>query len=642
MKKTNPSNTLTAAYLFMLVSYLALSASGAPAGKMYFSDDFENGFRKWDAAGDTWQVTDLFYHSPGHCASESPQGNYPRYANSTMTTKLQERINLSNSTQPVLRFWHLIGVHNGDYGYVYISQNNGMTWTELTSFTNTWQSTWSREQVDLSAYKSSSIRIRFCLRDNGDPWVSWGWEIDDVEVCDLDMTTLPFPLYDDFESGLDNWKFGNWQLTESDSCSPTHSMSDSENADYPRHACSDLILAHPIDLSHSANPVLAFWHKIGVYDGDYGYLDVSQDGGSTWHALDPNNPNLSKFTNVWYSTWFPELFDLSAYKSSPILIRFRLRDNGDSWVSWGWDIDDVDIRELFYHPEPLIVQITDINTSRCPEIQAAVIVADSNNIAVTELDASNFVVRENGIVQTPITVEMSTSNVSVGLALDYSGSMEPNALEALEIAATAFVESIIVPGDRAEIIKFAKGVEVMQEYTDDKKALLEAVRRTPALDRSATSLYDAIYQAISDTAEQSGRKGVVAMTDGRNNHSKRSATEVIDLALAAGVPVFTIGLGDEVNEDVLIAIASQTGGIYYYAPGPEDLVAIYLKIAGTLNTQYLVTYETTICDPNSSGDVEQKLNIEVHQEMAYGQGTRRFRCPLECNQNTPSGSDLDD
>ncbi len=642
MKKTNPSNTLTAAYLLTLISYLALSASGAPVGKTYFSDDFENGFSKWDAAGDTWQVTDLFYHSPGHCASDSPEGNYPRSANSTMTTKLQERINLSSSNQPVLRFWHLIGVHNGDYGYVEISQDNGFTWTELTSFTNTWRSTWSREQVDLSACKSSSIRIRFRLRDNGDPWVSWGWDIDDVEICDLGKTTLPFPLFDDFESGLDNWKVGGWQLTESDYCSRTHSISDSENADYPRFACSDLILAYPIDLSHSANPVLAFWHKIGVNNGDYGYLDVSQDGGLTWHALDPNGPNLSRFTNVWYSTWTPELFDLSAYKSSPIVIRFRLRDNDDPWVSWGWDIDDVDIRELFYHPEPLIVQITHIETANCPKIQATVIVTDSNNMAVTELDASNFLVRENKIVQTPITVEMSTSSVCVGLALDYSGSMEPNALEALEIAATAFVESIIVPGDRVEIIKFAKGVEVMQDYTDDKNALLEAIRRAPTLDRGETSLYDAIYQAISDTAEQPGRKGVVAMTDGRDNHSKRSATEVIDLALAAGVPVFTIGLGDEVNENVLIAIASQTGGLYYYAPNPEELVAIYLKIAGTLNTQYLVTYDTTICDPNSSGDVEHELNIEVYQGMAYGQGTRRFHCPLQSNPDTFLGSDLDD
>ncbi|TFG45584.1 MAG: VWA domain-containing protein, partial [Candidatus Brocadiia bacterium] len=241
----------------------------------------------------------------------------------------------------------------------------------------------------------------------------------------------------------------------------------------------------------------------------------------------------------------------------------------------------------------------------------------------------------------PITVELSSSSVCASLTLDYSGSMEPAALEALEIAAIGFVE-LMIPGDRGEIIKFAKGIEVMQEYTDDKNVLLDAIQRATTLESSATALYDAIYQAISDTSEQpSDSKVVIAMSDGRDNHSEHSATGVIDYALAESVPVFTIGLGDQIDEDVLIAIATKTGGIYYYAPVPEDLAAIYQKIAGTLTARYLVTYETTICDPNSSGDVEHELNIEVNQGTAYGQDKRRFRCPVLSDPNMVPDDDID-
>jgi len=642
MKKANPSHKSATKYLFALVFYTALSALPAHGNMSYFSDNFENGLARWDTDGYTFQVTDLFYHSTGHSASESPEGDYPRHANSTMTMKLKYRIDLSSSAKPALMFWHRIGVQDGDYGYVEVSQDNGFNWTELISFTNTHRSTWSREQVDLSAYRSSPILVRFRLRDNGDPWMSWGWDIDDVEICDLDNTTLPFPLFDDFESGPDNWKFGGWQPTESSYRSRSCSMVDSNDADYPRNACSDLILAHPIKLSNSVLPVLFFWHRIGIQSGDYAYVEISQDNGFTWGPIDPNHPERGTFTNLWYSTWTPELFDLSAYMSSPIMIRFRLRDNGDPWVSWGWDIDDVMIKGLIaIDPSPLKVQITDINTSNCPEIQATVIVTDMNDEAVNDLDASNFSVYEDMILQTPITVETSTSSVCVSQALDYSGSMEPNDIVELEIAATAFVE-FYIPGDRGEIIKFAKGVEVVQEYTDDVKALLGAITRATTLDRSATSLYDAIYQAVSHTAEQLGSKAVIVVSDGSDTNSQQSATEVIKLALGAGVPVFTIGLGDEIDEDVLEMIADRTGGKYYHAPGPEDLADIYQKIAGSLNTQYLVTYDTTICGQDGNNDVEHELNIEAYQGVAYGQGTRRFHCPVVCNQDTFSGNGFDD
>ncbi|MFC1792708.1 VWA domain-containing protein [Planctomycetota bacterium] len=796
MKMTNPSNKLTIMLLAAIVSCLILPASFAYAEKVYFSDDFENGLVQWQAAGDTWQLTDLFYRSTNHSASDSPQGDYPANANSTMAMKLNYRIDLSNSTHPILTFWHKIGVYSSDYGYVeisddygdtwkviesftntwrstwsfvqvplneyisssilirfrlrtsgrdqswgwdiddveikekdmetipfpffddfesgltnwmleegnawqltellfrdpnhciseipgggytshacsdlilanpidlsssvdpvltfwyqigvynedhgyiHISEDGGTTWSELKDYTNMWRSTWSFEQIDLSAYTSTPILIRFRLRASGRDQ-SWGWDIDDVEIKEKDMETIPFPFFDDFESGLDNWMLEEgdaWQLSEEVNCpSSTHFISESPEGNYPSRGSSDLLLVHPIALSSSVNPRLTFWHKIGIYNGDHGYIHISEDGGTTWSEL-------KDFTNIWYSTWSYEQIDLSAYTSTPILIRFRLRASGRD-QSWGWDIDDVMIKELFYHPCPLLVQITDVDTSYCPEIQAAVIVTDMNDEAITDLDASNFSVYENSILQSPVTVEPYSSSVCASLALDYSGSMEPAALEALEIAAIGFVD-LMIPGDRGEIIKFAKGIEVMQEFTDDKNVLIDAIQRatSPDFDSSATSFYDAIYQAISDASEQPcDSRVVIAMSDGRDNHSQpeHSATAVIDHASAMDIPVFTIGLGDEVDADKLIAIATETGGIYYFAPTPEDLAATYQKIAGTLNAQYIVKYNTTICDPNSSGDVEHELNIEVLQGTAYGQGTRRFRCPVLSDPNMVSDYDTD-
>lgn len=355
METASTKNVRMTSYTVPLIFCLLLCGSWSRAATVYFEDSFEEGLGKWTVGGDAWQQTDLVNGGGQYAVSDSPEADYPLNANSIMAMRLQYRVDLSDSEAPILSFWHQIGVEEGDYGYVEISQDNGFNWEEVASFTNTWRSTWSREMVDLSAYKASSILIRFHLRDDGEvgwsrndngvqvygPLVSSGWDIDDVVISELDTETLPFPLFDDFESGTGNWVFGGWCPTESYSRSQTHAMSDSNNTDYPRSASSDLILSHPVDLSSSANPVLTFWHRIGVREGDYGYVDISEDGGYTWQALDPNHPEESEFTDLSYATWTYELFDLSRYKASPILLRFRLRDDGEI----GWFYNENGVRE---------------------------------------------------------------------------------------------------------------------------------------------------------------------------------------------------------------------------------------------------------------------------------------------------------
>jgi len=648
MEKRNSSTKFRTQCLFMLIPCLTLGISVVQAGTPYFSDDFENGMVNWDSA---WQITDLFCRSAGHCASDSPTGNYPLNANAIMTLKIAKRVDLSKSTDPVLKFWHRIGVSNGDYGYVEISDDFGFTWKVLRLYTNTWRATWSFEQIDLSAYKASPkpLLFRFRLRDDGglthgswgDPTVTWGWDIDDVTICERDEETLSFPFFDDFESGLNNWMLqagDAWQLTDKFYRDPNHCISESPTGNYPMCACSGLILVHPIDLSSTCFPVLTFWHKIGVSNADHATIDVSLDGGTTWSPKP-----LKDYTNVWLANWTLEQVDLSAYTSTPILIRFALRDDGGlthgSWgdptVTWGWDIDDLEIRELIYPCSDLIVQVTNVDTSNRPEIRATVTVADANGLAVTGLRDSSFSVYEDDKARTPITVEPNTPIVHVSLALDYSGSMgalDGKVIMDMEQAARRFVD-LMNPKDWAEVIKFGNTVSNVTKakgLTNAKSDLTKAIDDRSAIpDRSATRLFDAVYQAISNTAEQPRSRAVVVMTDGIENRSEvaRSATEVINHALAKGVPVFTIGLGDEVDEPVLTTIAVQTGGMYYSAPDSDDLMGIYRKIAGVLKNQYIVTYESAACQPDSTGSQEHELEILVVDGAASGQGAKRFVCP---------------
>ncbi|MBL4868805.1 MAG: hypothetical protein JKY67_20775 [Pseudomonadales bacterium] len=119
--------------------------------------------------------------------------------------------------------------------------------------------------------------------------------------------------------------------------SGTTSAADSPDGDFPANANSEMTLRRSIDLTGTVFPVLTFWHKIGVYSDDHGFLEVSEDGGFTWDVL-------LDYTSTLQSTWSNVPVDLRAYRTVPIKIRFRVRTSVRDQI-WGWDVDDVEIKE---------------------------------------------------------------------------------------------------------------------------------------------------------------------------------------------------------------------------------------------------------------------------------------------------------
>jgi VWFA-related protein len=248
--------------------------------------------------------------------------------------------------------------------------------------------------------------------------------------------------------------------------------------------------------------------------------------------------------------------------------------------------------------EQFKVQILDIDTTACPTMRARLIVTDLDGNAMSNLTEANFEVYEGDTLQTPITVQyedQTTYHVAASLALDYSGSMGAAAITDMENAAVEFINQLTAE-DVGEIIKFANGIETAQSFTSNKADLIAAVNAPTGLNTSRTKFYDSVYQAITDTSLQGGRKAVIGMTDGQDNASVHSAADVISHAQSGGVPVFTIGLGKSVNAGILRSIAEQTGGLYYETPDSSDLASIYQSISTVLKNQYVITFDSSYRD----------------------------------------------
>ncbi len=135
------------------------------------------------------------------------------------------------------------------------------------------------------------------------------------DVFTIKVIVVPYPFFEDFESGLKNWEVtGMWGITEEDAKSGTKSLTDSPLTLYPNSV--NVYAQFKISLAASTRPMLTFWEKHNLASGDYAYVEFSKDG-SSWDRV-----YYQVGTDI--TNWNQHRIDLRRYKGeSQVYIRFR-------------------------------------------------------------------------------------------------------------------------------------------------------------------------------------------------------------------------------------------------------------------------------------------------------------------------------
>jgi hypothetical protein len=103
---------------------------------------------------------------------------------------------------------------------------------------------------------------------------------------------------------------------------------------------------------------------------------------------------------------------------------------------------------------------------------------------------------------------------------------------------------------------------------------------------------------------------VVLLTDGQNDTTESDATADGSIAAAkgAGVPVFTVGFGDQPDTQYLQRLSAETAGEYLPAT-PANVGAVYGAIATLLRSQYVLSVKAT--GPADGGEAQLRLVTDV-------------------------------
>ncbi len=240
-------------------------------------------------------------------------------------------------------------------------------------------------------------------------------------------------------------------------------------------------------------------------------------------------------------------------------------------------------------------------------VTVSVVVQDRNGRPVTNLLRADFEIVDAGERRAIADFRAEPAPISIAVLFDISGSMDvAHKLSAARDAVGHLVRWLDAGHDQVALFAFDTRLQELLPFTT---ALSDAVRRLDSLRPfGSTSLYDAIAETGRRlTARGGSRCAVVAVTDGVDNHSHLTPSEVSGIASEIDVPVYILavvspldhrGTGAAVDRSSdsplagsLDSLTRWTGGALFVASAPAHASVAARQIVTELRQQYLMAFE---------------------------------------------------
>jgi VWFA-related protein len=174
-------------------------------------------------------------------------------------------------------------------------------------------------------------------------------------------------------------------------------------------------------------------------------------------------------------------------------------------------------------------------------INVTATVTDDQGRFVSGLTAADFEVYEDGKLQSIQQFDSERVPVSLGLALDTSGSMVGEKIAAAQAAVNRFLYDLLGANDEAFIYRFDAKPVLLHGWTEDLRMLGRVLGNVRP--NGGTAMYDAV--AVSVPLAQSGsrrKKALVLISDGNDTSSQTGLDELRQLIRETEVMVYAIGI----------------------------------------------------------------------------------------------------
>ena len=174
-------------------------------------------------------------------------------------------------------------------------------------------------------------------------------------------------------------------------------------------------------------------------------------------------------------------------------------------------------------------------------INVTATVADQGGRFVGGLRKEDFVVYED---DQPVEITHFSAErvpVSLGIALDTSGSMAGDKIREALTALDRFAYELLSQDDELFVYKFGTTPTLLQGWTSDRQLISRALGHiTPS---GGTAMYDAVVEAIPLAARgRNQKKALVVISDGNDTASRAEVRDVKQVIRESEVLVYAVGI----------------------------------------------------------------------------------------------------
>jgi Ca-activated chloride channel homolog len=236
---------------------------------------------------------------------------------------------------------------------------------------------------------------------------------------------------------------------------------------------------------------------------------------------------------------------------------------------------------------------------RTEVVSLPVTVTDINDRLVTGLKIKNFEVFEDKVKQEITFFSDEDAPINLGIIFDVSGSMKGK-LDRARDALKAFIATSHSDDDFF-LVGFNQRANLLAEFTDGESLTNKLTLVDPT---GQTALYDAAYLGVEKVKQgRHTRNAMLLISDGQDNSSRYTYSELRKVLKEAGVQIYCIGIVemggasggtlDMQGQAILEEIAQNTGGKAFFPRSGAELEEITTRIALELRHQYSIGYNPT-------------------------------------------------
>ncbi len=189
-------------------------------------------------------------------------------------------------------------------------------------------------------------------------------------------------------------------------------------------------------------------------------------------------------------------------------------------------------------------------------INVTATVSDAYGRFVPNLTQDDFIVYEDDQRVEVTHFSAERVPVSLGIALDTSGSMAGEKMDAARAAIGRFVNELLDRNDELFLYRFSNYPVLVQGWTRDRRELLGPLDRlTP---NGATAMYDAVAQSIPLAQQgQNQKKALVVISDGNDTSSRTEIRDLKEQIRQSEVLVYAVGIDGDGDQRIRRAPVGQ-------------------------------------------------------------------------------------